>query len=143
MSIHLNIKSGKFLKGSDFIIPGLMLKITSEPKEGKHPKFLDPNTGEPREGWFYKFEDKERNSKEMFSGSSRLALAFNSANVNVGDWILIYKEGEGFQTKYYVVKQNPVDTLASKIASGFSPPVPPMVESEVDNSPIDSSELPF
>ena len=108
MPIKLPINR-KYLKASNFVRPGLILKITKDPIHFLSDRFKDKD-GNPLEMYAYYFIDQNGDEKEVNSGSVGLAEAFNGADLEVGDTVCIYKEGDGFNTKYFVSKTDAITT---------------------------------
>ena len=94
-----------FISGEDFE-KGLTLKITEKPKYVKanlYPFPEDhPHAGETVR---YTFEDTEGVEKSYDSTASNIKKALESAGAEVGDTVIIKREGKGMKTTFTVEKQ--------------------------------------
>lgn len=161
MAIQLHVEQ-KFLNSDSFTGQGMILKLNGNPTYGPHPKFKDEKTGEPRMMYGFKFVDQKGSEKEFETGSQGFAIAFNQAQINVGDWMHISRNGSGFSIKYYIAKIAPADQQQAGVATqapqaqapapfvptmppqeAFVPPSAPQAPTGMPQQAPDLSDIPF
>ena len=106
MSLSLPVPPKPWLNSDSFITPKTLL-VTKTPIM-KVSTFKDKN-GKEKNQYVYFFQDKEGNSYEFSTTSGLFVEAFNNAQLDIGDNVLIARAG---------TQQKPVWTV-SKVQKDF------------------------
>lgn len=104
MSLTASVPGGSFIKASESFVNGpLKLKVTAAPAEftPEDAKYANKNTGKSTR---YTFTDKDGIDYIMDNSSKSMAQAFNTAGLELNDWIELNVTGSGMKTKWSVTK---------------------------------------
>lgn len=113
-----NNMGGNFIKATEFEGEGLNLRIDTVEKVSSQyggkaeDSIVEHGVLEEGQSFRYTFTDKTDSQRKHDSASMPMFIGFHQADVNLGDFLNVKREGKVDKTRYHVTKIEPFEIKA-------------------------------